>query len=249
MIPVLRAGQQMKPETGRYLAGNMLDDYVAGKEIPHSNSLETRDLYKRETRVGVALGNGTGTIEVGALYSTEAVSFHQDCGFVVKVSAGNIEPATLLPGGSLLRLGGDGKAATCEFLKCLSLPPAPPLAQIEQNRQFRLVLSSPGIFRQGWLPDCVKDMRMEGEGFSAKLVCAAVSRAAIISGWDLAKRQPKPAQRVAPTGSVYWFNDLKGDPGKLAAWVATGLWEDNPDLQRRAEGFNRAMLAAWPAED
>jgi hypothetical protein len=44
---------------------------------------------------------------------------------------------------------------------------------------------------------------------------------------------------------VYWFNDFKGDTGKLAKWVAGGLWSDNPDEQRRAEGFNRALLAAW----
>ena len=31
--------------------------------------------------------------------------------------------------------------------------------------------------------------------------------------------------------------------GKLAAWVAGGLWGDNHDMQRRAEGFNRAWLA------
>ena len=41
---------------------------------------------------------------------------------------------------------------------------------------------------------------------------------------------------------------LKGDAGKLAAWVAKGLWPDdlNPMQQmRRAEGYNRALLGAW----
>jgi len=249
MIPVLRTAQQTKPEPGRYLAGSMLDDYVAGKKTLRSNSLETRDLYKRETRVGVALDNGTRTVEEGALYGTEAISFYRDYGFVVQFSTGDIDPSTLLPVGSLLRLGGDGKAATCEAPISLRLLPEPPLAKIARDRQFRLVLSTPGIFRRGWLPDSVQDMRLVGDGFEAKLVCAAVSRATTISGWDLAKQKPKPAQRIAPAGSVYWFNDFQGDPGKLAAWVAEGLWDDKPDELRRAEGFNRAMVAAWPKED
>jgi len=44
---------------------------------------------------------------------------------------------------------------------------------------------------------------------------------------------------------VYWFDDFAGDVGKLAEWVASGLWGDNPDRQRRAEGFNRAWLGLW----
>ena len=49
----------------------------------------------------------------------------------------------------------------------------------------------------------------------------------------------------APAGSVYWFDQLEGEAGKLAACVAGGLWGDNHDKQRRAEGFNRAWLAHW----
>jgi CRISPR-associated protein Cmr3 len=244
LLPLLRSGQRAKTESGRFLTGKLLEKYISGNDSLPSDSLHIRDLYQRETRVGIGMNNGTGTVEDGALYSTEVVSFQTDCGFLVEVCAGGVDPSRLLPGGSLLRLGGDGKGAVCQLLPHFSLPPAP-LAQIEQNRGFRLVLTSPGIFMQGWLPDGVQGTRLEGEGFSAELVCAAVSRAGVISGWDLAKWEPKPAQRVAPAGSVYWFNDFKGDTGKLAKWVAGGLWSDNPDEQRRAEGFNRALLAAW----
>ena len=50
---------------------------------------------------------------------------------------------------------------------------------------------------------------------------------------------PKTAQRVAPAGSVYWFDQFDGDAGKLAAWVAGGLWPQNAttppeSAQRRA---------------
>ena len=56
---------------------------------------------------------------------------------------------------------------------------------------------------------------------------------------------PKIAQRVAPAGSVHWFDQLEGDTCKLAPWVAGGLWGDNHDKPLRAEGINRAWLAHW----
>ena len=93
--------------------------------------------------------------------------------------------------------------------------------------------------------------RLRGNGFSARLACAALQRHAVVSGWDLAQRAPKTAQRVAPAGSVYWFDQFNGDAGKLAAWVAGGLWPQSAttppeSAQRRAEGFNNALIGRWP---
>ena len=71
-------------------------------------------------------------------------------------------------------------------------------------------------------------------------------RSEVVSGWDLAQWQPKPALRAAPAGSVYWLEDLQATPeqlGKLAEW---GLWsEPCEDKTRRAEGFNRFALATF----
>lgn len=77
-------------------------------------------------------------------------------------------------------------------------------------------------------------------------VHAAGPRFEVISGWDLASWKPKPAGRAVPAGAVYWFDEIDGDPGKLAESIAGGLWRDNPDASRRAEGYNNALLAAWP---
>ncbi|RKX58871.1 MAG: type III-B CRISPR module-associated protein Cmr3, partial [Thermodesulfobacteriota bacterium] len=86
--------------------------------------------------------------------------------------------------------------------------------------------------------------------FTARLVAAAINRAEVVSGWDLARHRPKPAQRVAPVGSVYWFDDLEGDPGGLEKLIENGLWPliDKPDATRMAEGFNNVLVAAWPQE-
>ena len=65
----------------------------------------------------------------------------------------------------------------------------------------------------------------------------------ILSGWDVARQQPKPALRAVPAGSVYWLDDFQGDAAALDALATDGLLLD--DRSRRAEGFNNCLLAAW----
>ena len=71
-------------------------------------------------------------------------------------------------------------------------------------------------------------------------------RAEVVSGWDLARWQPKPALRAAPTGSVWWLDELDATPDALRKLAETGLWrEPCDDVARRAEGFNRIAIAAY----
>ena len=237
----LRVGKQVKPEGGRWLYGMGIVDHLTG--ILPKATLNTSDLFKRETRLGIAMNSESRTAENGAIYTTEAISFRDGAGFLVGIAGDHGQ----LPKEGLLRLGGDGKGA--RYRREDFVPPAAP--DLELDGRFRLILATPGIFSGGWLPERVSKQadgsyHLIGDGFTARLVCTSVARHDVISGWDLANWQPKTAQRVAPAGSVYWFEDLQGDAGKLAEWVTGGLWGENADTQRRAEGFNRAWLAAWP---
>ncbi len=242
LVAHLRIARQAKPQAGRWLDAAGLAAYLRG-ELP-ARTLSSADLFKRETRLGIALDSGSRTAADGALYTSEAIALDSSVGFLVGCEG---------DGGQLaktghLRLGGDGKGARYRAIAFTA--PVVPRHAITARRCFRIILATPGVFAGGWLPERVTrcgagDYRLEGEGFSARLACAAVPRFDTISGWDLARQQPKTAQRVAPAGSVYWFDDFAGDVGKLAEWVASGLWGDNPDRQRRAEGFNRAWLGLW----
>lgn len=237
----LRVGKQVKPEGGRWLDNAGIVAHLCGT-LP-KDTLHTARLFKRETRLGIAMNAESRTAENGALYTTEAISFCDGAGFLVGIAGDHGQ----LPKEGMLRLGGDGKGARYRRVDF-----DPPTTQdIKAGGRFRLILATPGIFSGGWLPERVSKQadgshRLSGDGFTARLVCASVARHDVISGWDLANWQPKTAQRVAPAGSVYWFDDLQGDTGKLAEWVAGGLWSENADIQRRAEGFNRAWLAVWP---
>ena len=246
MTALLHSAKQLKPASGHWLDGDGLTAHLQGR-LP-GTTLRTDILFKRETRLGIALDAKFGTASDGALYTTEAValpaSADLQAGFLVGIAG-----ATPLADSGLLRLGGDGQGARWQRV-AFDPPAAPP---ITQGGRFRLLLTTPGIFSAGWLPEGL--MRgtdgacwLRGDGFDARLACAAVPRHEVVSGWDLAAWAPKTARRVASAGSVYWFDQFQGDAGKLAAWVKQGLWPQNAALQaeiapRRAEGFNNALLA------
>lgn len=242
----LRRGKADKPDSGCWLFGTGLEDHLHGR-LPNAGNatVAAADLYKREARLGIALDAGARTAADGAIYTTEAIAFAPDAGFLIGIEGLQGQ----LPERGMLRLGGDGRSAS--YTRIDFHAPTAPLDHITRDRRFRLVLATHGLFGAGALPERVARQEdgsylLHGEGFSARLACAAVPRHEVVSGWDLALWQPKPAQRVAPAGSVYWFDQFEGEADKLAAWVTAGLWGDNPDAQRRAEGFNRAWLAAWP---
>lgn len=249
-VAMLRTAKQEKPQTGAYLRESGWIKHLAG-DTPDkdADSVKVEHVHTRDPRLGIGLNGDSRTAEFGLIYTTEGFAFSPKgspftgTGFLAGVAGAN----GLLPESGFLRLGGDGRGA--EYRRNQFRPVDPPLDAIAEVRRFRLILMTPGLFTGGWLPEGVS---REGDAFilrtngcTARLVCAAVPRREVISGWDLFRWKPKDARRVAPAGSVYWFDELKGDPGKLADWVADGLWGENSDLQRRAEGYNLASLAAW----
>ena len=244
MVALLRSRKQVKPAGGHWLDGEGLAAHVRGQLVP--STLRTAAVYKTETRLGIALNAASRTASDGAIYTTEAVAFGKHAGFIIGVQGAG----DLLRAQGMLRLGGDGKGARYREVP-FDLPAT---AGPRDGGRFRLLLTTPAGFSGGWLPTGVvpegAQLRLRGAGFSARLACAALGRHEVVSGWDLAQWRPKAAQRAAPSGSVYWFDEFEGDSGKLAAWVAGGLWPENGAMsaeqrQRRAEGLNNALLGHW----
>jgi CRISPR-associated protein Cmr3 len=213
---VLRNSSAEKPMTGLWLNGVGLSAYLRGEQLSRqTHTVETRVLWRTDIRVGIALDAATRSAATGHLYTTEGIAFKpsggqdhigasSDVGFVVRIEGAD----SLVPANGLVRLGGDGRGAQIETIK-LTVP-KPDWDGIAKDRCFRLVLTAPGLFEQGWLPTGMREDRVTWDGpdgVSARLVSAAVPRAQVVSGWDIAKWSkgeggPKPALRAAPTGSV-----------------------------------------------
>lgn len=241
-LPVLAQGAARdKLASGYWLTQQGWAAYLQGKTPTAAQLVHSSELWRFDARVGIGMNATTRSVEDGKLFSAQAVAMNPGVGFVAAVS-GAVPPAD-----GLLRFGGDGRAATIQTA-AISLP-APDYDAIASAQRCRIVLTSPGLFPAGWkLLGCNDDNRVVlPGGITAILVSAAVPRAETLSGWDLACRQPKPARRVAPAGSVYWLAELQGTPAALRKLVENGLWSELcEDDGRRAEGFNRIALAKWP---
>lgn len=248
-LPVLAEEVRRKPASGYWLTETGWRNYLAGETPGAADLVKSRELWAIDARVGVGLDASTRRAADGRLFSVEAVAMKKrehdprqgfDVGFLCGVR-GAVPPVS-----GTIRLGGDGRAAAIH--PAAFDPPKVDYDAIVRARRCRLVLTAPGIFPGGWkLPGTNAEGSFQVGEVRGRVICAAVPRAEVVSGWDLALWQPKSARRAAPTGSVYWLEELEATAEQLRKLVEAGLWSDSwDDPQRRAEGFNNAALAAWP---
>lgn len=237
--PVLAQARRGKPVGGHWLSQAGWAAYLQGKLPALPQIVAPTQLWRLDARVGVGLDAATGRADDGKLFSMQAVALCRDVGFLATVRGA--EP----PRSGMLRFGGDGRGAA--LLPVSHVPPQPDWAAIARARRCRIVLTTPGLFAQGWrLPGTSAEQRFQWQGVSGRVVCAAVGRAEVVSGWDLARARPKAAERVAPAGSVYWIDELEASADQLRKLVEDGLWHgDNHNEARRAEGFNRFTFAEY----
>jgi CRISPR-associated protein Cmr3 len=241
-IPVLKAPAK-KPSPGWWLNPSGFAKYLRGQKPDKTDLIHQGQLWKKESRVGIALDTNTGSTKEGMLYSAEAINFLPDTGFIIEINGAD----KVLQNQGELRLGGDGHAAVFEKVD-LSLPD-PDFEKIKIDRKFKLIMATPGLFAEGWLPDGLikenDEYFIKTDEFTTRLKSAAIAGNDIISGWNLVENLPKNALRTVSTGSVYWFDQFEGSTDALKAFIDKGLWLDNSDLQRVTEGYNRAFIANY----
>ena len=238
-LPVLTQARRTKPDSGWWLAETGWAAWLSG-EVPTPKQLvDTGALWRWDERVGVGLEAERRQAEDGRLFTVQAVAFREGVGFLAATAGDALGKETLL------RLGGDGRGAIARPVDYR--PPRADLAAIAEAGRARIVLTSPGIFEAGWrLPGMAEDGRFELGGVRGRIVAAAVGRAEVVSGWDLARWRPKDACRAAPAGSVYWLEELEATPEALGKLAGRGLWpESGYDVHRRVEGFNRFDFAVY----
>jgi len=125
------------------------------------------------------------------------------------------------------------------------------------KRRIRMVLATPAIFSEGWMPGWIKGWPKDEapdywpKGLKVKLISACTERWKPISGWSLENgcRGSKAIKRLVPAGSVYFF-EIEGDAFD-AGEIAKNLWlkpmSDNE--QDRLDGFGLAVWGLWDFAD
>lgn len=212
-----------------------LKDYLnlSGSDFYFEN---LKDFITAEPKVGVGLSRKTRTAEEGQLYFIGMTRPRDKHGNIldINVSFSNLK----LPKNGVLRMGGEGKSATYKTTN-----PTQELQPDFNGKSFKLYLSTPALFKKGWLPDWMDERTFTGTfpgtAVEVKLTTCAVGRPMSIGGFDVKKQQPKPMLRAVPAGSVYYFEIENGDVQTIIDALKV-----SPSISdcRKQEGFGLAFI-------
>ena len=190
-------------DNGLFTIDTLLE-YLNASSISH-NYKELSEWVSQEPKVGIGRNNETNTSsDSGMLYR---VGMNR----LKKINVGNKsnEPITLAlqidgisVNSSLMRLGGEGKVvkvSNADGIDWFSVEPP----DLTGKTQFKVYLSTPSLFKSGWLPDFSN--KFQDCNINASLVAAAVGRPIHIGGFDMKNNCPKPMLKAVPSGSVYYY--------------------------------------------
>jgi len=202
-----------------------------------------------ESRVHVRIDAETGTASERFLFQTSGLEFsttrqdgNQKALSKFQQYALAVETdADLAPGVDFL--GGERRVVHWTHSN-ETLPACPDEIRkaIASQKHCRLLLTTPAIFAQGYLP---KWVCQNTPGLKVAIVAAAVPRYRAVSGWDAQKGTQKASRRMAPAGSVY-FLSLEGDEPAIQQFIDS-VWMNtvSDDEQDRRDGFGLALLGVW----
>jgi CRISPR-associated protein Cmr3 len=112
--------------------------------------------------------------------------------------------------------------------------------------RIRMVLATPAVFEKSWKPGWLThglEGTPPGAGVKLRLVGVSTGRWKAVSGWSLAPpRGPKAIRRMVPAGSVYFFEKVEADAGRLADYWLQPVSDDNQECR---DGFGLAVWGIW----
>lgn len=219
-----------------FLSSRDMESYLVGKAP--SNIVVSEEMYQVEERTGIRKSRTKRNAETGGLYSVEYFRLKEGMGFSVE-----IEGVNLLPEKGILRLGGDHRSAYYSASSWDDISTDEIKRKINDNNRFKVVLITPAIFENGWLPGGIDKNNMEGRvnGVNVKLIGACSGKPVGIGGFDLVKKMPKVMKKAVPAGSVYCF-ELRGSN---VDEVFEKMWLRSISDERAREGFGITLIGGY----
>lgn len=188
------------------------------------------DHVKSEPKTGIGRDDYTHTASDALLYR---VGMRRPKNFQILVEFDwPSQRAALETDNFLIKLGAENKVAKVNKRR-RSFRIQPEEITLKSNR-FKLYLSTPAIFENGWMPDLAK------HGINAQLVAAAVGKPLYIGGFDMEKGKPKPMYRAVPAGSVYFYETSDDVDAIKAQLFGKAISDKMPE-----QGFGIAYLGNW----
>ncbi len=199
-----------------------------------------------EYRTHVQIDRNTGAARDEMLFQTAGLAFPPGLGLSARLNIGDRLGTILVDALPLLHPFG-GERRLVHWKEAQDSPWACPQDikdTVAGSERIRMILATPAIFTDGWLPGWLRGGNLPSAKASVKLVGAIVDRWKPISGWSLerGRRGQKPGRRLVPAGSVFFFIKTNSEPLDLdTLWLRSV--SDRVEDQR--EGFGLALWGVW----
>lgn len=234
--------------------------------LDHSRDPDTKDTKiislaelghdgpESEQRMSVGIDPTTQTAEESMLFQTRGLSFGLRHTQLRKGKVEVTRPRLVLALDVNLKkwtlseqvapLGGERRLARWDVdPKGATLPTLPEglIKAIVAARACRVILLTPAWWERGYYPTW---LCQERDGVKPELVAVANGRPQIHSGWDYARRQAKPARRLASAGTVVFLR-LNGSESALNKWVKQRWFHSASDEASPADQHKGIALSQW----
>lgn len=194
------------------------------------------DFVIEEPKVGIKRNRSTRTTsEVdGELYRVGMRRVKNDARFQITFNwQGNTN--IFYENDKPVRLGAEGKLAEASIAENVI-----PLNAVVITRYIRVYLATDGIFQNG-IPD------LSRLGISAKLKGMAIGKPYMLGGFDIAEKRPKPMLKVAPAGSVFYYES--DEPVDVSQLQGRSLSDNINNADYVKQGFGIAFFGTWQPQN
>lgn len=202
---VLNYGQNVENIPGGIVSESIFTMYLNGN-LQECNIDKIDNYAISEYKIGIGMDKGFRSSKEGELYRLE---WKRLTNMLFVLSFSGLDTSAFKERG-MIKVGGEAKAA--QYTKAdEEIKVKPPDFSNGENR-FKVVLSTPAIFKNGWIPQWLDKNTLQGiyNGVKVKLLTAAIGKPVYVGGFDIKKSLPKPMYRAVPAGSVYYFELLEG---------------------------------------
>jgi len=204
----LKSEEVVENVDGGLISKNSFKEYLKCAKGSFYSILKVADRVLPEPKIGIGINGESGTSEEGKLYRVDMRRLEnkrwKSLSLIIDFEGLD------LPEKGMMKLGGEGKAVSYKQFE-------PVYLSIDNfnsdGNKFKLYLSTPAIFKEGWLPKWIDEQTLIGKykGLELKLLTASIGKPISIGGFDMQKRKPKPMRKAVPAGSVYYFEIINGD--------------------------------------
>lgn len=246
LLPLWNPESQPVETAIGYWTHQDLERYLLGEQPEHLTKSD--DLFQKESRFGIEVDNRVQSVKEGRLYQTEFVRCHNHVGLYVEIEGIKSLSPEPDPEIGLIAIGGENRAASYKKVSRINWTEFSTkfTSALQQAAGFKLYLATPTIFEQGWLPQWIDPITLEGQypesAISIKLVAAAIGRYQTIGGWDVAYNRHKPTRRAVAAGSVYYFTTEASAEEIIKTFHWKNLADDSLDAQI---GYGLGLVGVW----